>query len=318
MINNYLTPTQRLLFNEVIKRNYKLKQLKNTNIYFFENKGKINFFIGGYNNLIPYNCGLIISNKSFVREILKNNRLPVAKGKLFLPNEIEDALFYAKKIQFPVIIKQENSQLDVESIIVRNQAEFKKGFVNLSEYGEGILVEKIFRGDKYRVFITLNGHMNIIKQIEPVITGDGKSTLKQLIRAENIRRINLTNSYIHPIKINDQVITNNNLEQILKNGQKIRLKSVSNIENGAIYENCLPNNIEKIKIIAERVLQAFPKIKYLAFEIISKNLEEMNKNDYIVTEVYISPGYNLFFKLIGNHQINPAEEIINLLININD
>lgn len=319
MSNNYLSPSQKIIFDEVKRRGYQLQQLRNTNVYYFETKGKVNFFIAGYTNAVPYNCGLIISNKSFVRELLKNNRLSIAKGKLFLPDETENALIYAKKMGFPIIIRQENSQLDIKSITPKNQAEFKKGFSKLSEYGEGILVEKIFKGEKYRIFITSGGQMNIVKQSEPLIIGDGKSTLRQLVRAENIRRINLVNSYIHPIKINNKIIVNNDLEEMLKNGQKIRLKGVSNVEDGAIYEETYPKNGRRITKIAEKILKSFPKSRFITFEIISRNVERMGNKDYIVTEVYISPGYNLFFKLMSNGQeINPAKEIINLLTNTDD
>lgn len=240
---------QKLIFQEMSKRGIKIEQLPDTNLYLANFGNHQEIIIGSYTSATTYSNGLLISNKNFVRQILKDNYIPVGKGGLFSPEEKEKAPLFAKKIRFPVILRQANAQLLIKAVTdIKNSQEFKKAWEKLSIIGEGILVEEFFKGKSFRVFVTKDGFLNIIRK-------------------------------------------NSSL-----------LVSRDQVNETTFYENITDRLYSSIKKLAKRVINSFPGNLYIAFEFLSKNIQNpLTKDNYIVSEVYPSPGANLYFPMVKNN-----------------
>ncbi len=251
--------SQKTLALELVKRNIDLKKLKSTNVYIARMKDHSEFIIGSYTGGIGFNHGLIFSNKNFVRQILVTNRIPVVQGRLFYPEEYKEALIYALKLRFPIFLRQENAQLVEKGGLAKNSVEFKKEFKRLSELGEGILIEKFFKGKTFRIFYTHDGYVNLLKRN----------------KAYDV-------SY-----------------------------KTSSLTEGKIYEEVTLFNYASVVKLAKKVLLSFPQIKYISFELICKDIKnDLDVGNYIVSEVYPSPGVNIQFVMVRKNQKKAASEAV--------
>lgn len=126
-------------------------------------------FVGTYSPLVPYNIGLILSNKSFVKAILTDGHISVPEGKTFSPDSVQDAMVYVQMLGFPVVLKQENSQKNIHSIYpIINLAYFRTSFASLAKSAESIIVEKYCSGIIHHVYYDCDGYINILEVKEGI------------------------------------------------------------------------------------------------------------------------------------------------------
>jgi D-alanine-D-alanine ligase-like ATP-grasp enzyme len=72
---------------------------------------------------------------------------------------------------------------------VRTRAQLARAALLASRHDDEVLVERQARGDVYR-FLFLDGELlDVVRRLPPTLTGDGHSSVRELIDAENRRRI---------------------------------------------------------------------------------------------------------------------------------
>jgi hypothetical protein len=130
-------------------------------------KKKKALFVSGYTPLVPYNIGLILSNKSFVKALLHEKKIPITRGKTFSPSDTHQATQYVLMLTFPVILRQENSQRNERARKnILNMQSFKKEFLDLAKLGESILVEEQKEGVHCKVFVRYDGWIQVLQEVE--------------------------------------------------------------------------------------------------------------------------------------------------------
>jgi cyanophycin synthetase len=286
-----------LLLKEILNRDIQIDKIEKTNIFKFKNQ----LLIENYLNLTPYNYGLILSNKYFSLQLLKENGIPVPKGKEFNIYDSSEALLFAKKIKFPIFLRLSDSGINAKSIKVNKSSFFIENFNKLSKHKSNIIIEKYVSGKNYRIFVTENGWINIIEKIYPFIVGDGKSSIYKLISNENIERINSGEFTIDPQNYFELNIIK--ASDVLKDDKKLEFKNLNMLEEGAIFRD-VSIKYKKLNSIAKRVLRTFPKLSFITFDLL------INNQGYFITEVYLSPGLNSKFPVYKNLKIEKIEKVI--------
>lgn len=142
---------------------------------------------------------------------------------------------------FPVAIKPPDNGLGkgvISNIIsdegVEDAFEFAKKHTN-----GPILIEKHIYGDDYRITVS-EGRIGCITLRKPAsVTGNGRSTIEQLIEQENIDRVPLyaTEEVIKPVVIDDGLLkiisaAGYQLESIPKRGELVQLRNNINLSTG--------------------------------------------------------------------------------------
>jgi cyanophycin synthetase len=310
---------QKAILRELIDRNIKAGQLDGTDVYLAGDRKRPLFFSGSFTNAVPYNLGIIFSNKYYVSRILRNNKVPVAPGRVFGRYDKLEALSFARKLGFPVILRLEQASSKVRGAKINRAKDFTEAFIKLSQTREGILVEKYKGGESHRMFITKNGYYNVLKKQLPFITGDGRSTVRDLIDKENLKRINSSDKYLQPLNITPQILQEQNLDfkTVLRKKKKIIFYYLISEKDGAAFEDITPTLNPSVIKLGQSVLKAFPGLGYLGFEIITKSCEQrLTKDNCLVSEIYVSPGPNIRFMLrkSGKPSRKAEEVIVDLLL----
>lgn len=72
---------------------------------------------------------------------------------------------------------------------VSTRAEFHKAAVRATRVDDRVLVQTQAEGDLYRVLLLDGRPLDVLRRLPPRVTGDGESTIAELIDAENERRL---------------------------------------------------------------------------------------------------------------------------------
>lgn len=182
----------------------------------------------------------IACNKELTKSILSEYGIPVPEGKVF-KNE-QEALEYCEKIGYPVVVKPNyGSHGKGVSINLRNPQEVLEAFKIVREYEDTVLVEKYVKGSYYRVLVVGDEVVAASHRISAHVTGNGASTLRELIKRENSNPMRgeghekpLTKIIID--KVVEQYLKKRNLylEDIPSAGEIVYLRENDNLSTGGV------------------------------------------------------------------------------------
>lgn len=202
----------------------------------------------------------IACNKELTKSILHEYGIPVPAGKV-LKSE-QEALEYCEKIGYPVVVKPNyGSHGKGVSINLKNPQEVLEAYSIAKEYEDTVLVEKYIKGSYYRVLVVGDKVVAASHRISAHVTGDGASTLRELVRKENsnpmrgeghekpLTRINID-------KIVEQHLRKKSitLDYIPKDGEIVYLRENDNLSTGGVAVDVTDEVHEQNrKVIAQAV-----------------------------------------------------------------
>lgn len=165
--------------------------------------------------------------------------------------------------QFPLAVKPVSGQKGQHVYLnIRNQSQLDAALTQISG---PTLIQQFIPGKDLRFFVLDNQVIGIVHRQPPTLTGDGHSTIKQLIDQENLRRIKLTrksgrrmlNRLRHWPRIrwylNLQGLT---LKSILPRAKTIELYPLANFSTGGSAHTLLLSQVHSSLIsLAEQAVK---------------------------------------------------------------
>jgi len=198
-------------------------------------------------------------------------------------------------LTFPLVIKYSKGTMgtDVYTNIYNN-----KKILNIikklkNEKKNEIIIEEFQQGYRYRIYILNNTIIFIEKFYPPIIVGDGKSSVSELINNYTTHTYNPMKYELQPIShIEEHLIEEQGyyMDSILEQNKKIQITGIITYSNGAIMEN-IP--ISSVHFNNQKMFLNVNKIVGLnlsGIDFISENIS----TPYIgkVLEVNAAPSYN--------------------------
>ncbi len=162
---------------------------------YIEFPNKVRHFVSRFDIRInPTASHFIANDKDYTDYFLKKFHYPVVRGKFFFYGEdtslrklSEEALSFAQKISFPVVIKPNKSAHGIGFSVVEKASDFKKVFKKrLLEYQQ-VLVQEFIQGEDYRLIIYRGKCIAAYQRIPFRIQGDGVHTLEFLIEEQRAK-----------------------------------------------------------------------------------------------------------------------------------
>lgn len=241
--------------------------------------------ISDANSLIAF---WISNDKWMTRQFFQRNGISHAKGILLKDGYLSEAL---NKVGFPAVVKPANTDHGIAvSVDIKNRKDLITAVKNAFKYASKVIVEEFFAGQEYR-FLVIDDQVRAIALREPAnVKGDGASTIKQLVDKKNEGR---GLDYTYPllkIKIDEEV--NRHLkalslspESILNDGEKIYLRSNSNLSTGGDSIDFTDDIPDFYKDMAVKAAQS-AGLKIAGIDIIIKDLKAVpSPENYIVVEL---------------------------------
>jgi D-alanine-D-alanine ligase-like ATP-grasp enzyme len=144
-------------------------------------------FLGGcssYNSLeVRKSC----RSKLQGRTVFAANDIPHAKGTTFFSPL--KAVRFAREHGFPLCVKPNVSGFSRGSHFpITNYRELYRAIFFARAWWPVSVVEQYLEGKNYRVLVTSDGIMSVIRRYPPFVDGDGEATISELIDRENAIR----------------------------------------------------------------------------------------------------------------------------------
>jgi cyanophycin synthetase len=128
--------------------------------------------------------------KAVVQEQLSSRGLPVPEYLEFDASNLAPAVEFLQHGPTPCVVKPvaDGAGFGVTSG-VRTRAHLVRARLRASRSNDRLLIERQIAGDNYRLMFLDGALLDVVRRHPPKVTGDGSSTIAELIEAENARRL---------------------------------------------------------------------------------------------------------------------------------
>ncbi|MBI5470764.1 MAG: hypothetical protein HY961_00320 [Ignavibacteriae bacterium] len=240
----------------------------------------------------------LAGNKPMVHKLLAEKGIRVPRHAVFTV----DALAAAKQFLYAsggaCVVKPaaDTGAGDGVTTHVRTESELHRAIAFASIFSSTLMIEEQIRGDSYRLLYFDGTLLHALHRKPPHVVGDGKSTVRQLIAAENNKRQHnagsaaVTRLHLDPDCTATLRASGLSVHSVLPRGQEIAVKTVVN-ENSK-EDNLTVTSLIEEQLIREGALAAETLgIRLAAVDVITSNpslsLAEANG---AVIEVNTTPG----------------------------
>jgi cyanophycin synthetase len=241
----------------------------------------------------------IASDKEETKLILDDAYVPVPKGILVSSeDELRERI---NEVRFPIVIKPLNGNHGRGiTTDINNIADAVFGFNLAKKISSTIIVEEFVKGDDYRFLVVDYKLVAATKRTPAQVTGDGVSTIQQLIDLENsdpdrgegpeyvltLIRVDAVTEKI----LNSKKLT---LESILPKGEVLSLKDTANISSGGIATDVTDSLHPENKFMAERIARLF-NLDICGIDIMASAIDvPITREVGAVIEVNAGPGLRM-------------------------
>jgi len=276
--------------------------------YSISNGEKEHLFYGSRGDLTTREANRICADKGQTIRNLKAANVSVPEGKDF-PSEtpIEELLDYAEKLGYPLVLKPSTGGGGggVGVVInIKTTEEMKDNIIRLKELKpkSSLIIERFFVGEDFRVNVFNGKVIGAFHRRAQSVIGDGKHTLKELLRIKNKERNAspfLATSKIKMDKKMKAFLAGKDItpEFVPAEGERIYLRRNGEFFGQRDAINVTDNLSPKIKNIAVEAVNAIPGLSIGGVDM----LIDLEKNEGIVNEVNSLPQIsNHIFPIEGN------------------
>lgn len=267
----------------------------------------------------------ICRNKTSTKTFLKRAGVTTTKGFTILPDDSENDILSAwNGLQKPIVFKPTHGSHGNAIVTgITNFEECKKlisNYFKLPSYTGGVLLEEMFVGNECRIIATRDKVVAAMERVPAFVTGDGVKTISELIEKENLLPIRNIAPDVYPhITVDDDLISNlqrieMNLKSIAQDGEKITLRSVSNVMAGGIAIDRTDEIHSSVIELAIKTVRAIPGLTWAGIDFMSTDLLSQQTDDsYCIIEVGSMPEFDIHDVPMNGKPRDVAKEFLRLM-----
>lgn len=259
-------------------------------------------------------------DKEGTKQILRDSGVPVPRGTTIRsPKYLEDAI--AEVGGFPIVIKPLNGNHGRGiTIDVRTIKEAISAFDMAQEVSEEVIIERFHTGRDHRVLVINGKFVAVAERVPANVTGDGVSTISQLIEITNQdpRRGDGHDNVLTRIEIDRTSLDilarqGFTLESVPPKGQVCYLKATANLSTGGVSvdrtDEIHPENIW----LAERVAKIIG-LDIAGIDVVTEDISlPVRETDGAIVEVNAAPGFRMHTAPSIGTPRNVAAPVIEML-----
>jgi cyanophycin synthetase len=292
-----------LILEEADKQGISWEKIPYTDLFKLEFNGKTEYFHGqipGKTSAFAYYC---CKNKRVTKNILEKAGIAVSKGYLIKHGDKKKYyLKLFKNLDKPLVVKPvDDLQGNGVYLNIKTEEEYIDALNKIYKaYGDkkiNILVEQMFFGNEYRVLVSQDKVLSIIKRLAPNVVGDSKSSIQELIEKKNLDPIRKKVATYKEIEINDQLKSyleqqDLDLDSVLDKDKRIFLRkhSSADVTLGGDTIDVTDKVHPSVKEIALKIVKSLPGLSLAGVDFMTKDIyQEQDNSTYRVIEVNSSP-----------------------------
>lgn len=261
----------------------------------------------------------IACDKEDTKNLLEAASVPVPRGKII--RDEEDLKYALEDIGYPVVLKPINGNHGRGATInVRTWEQALEALAEAKKISRSVIVEKYITGFDHRILVINYKFIAAAKRTPAMVTGDGKSSLRELIDAVNSdpRRGYGHEKVLTAIKVDEMtrnILHEKNLsfDSILPNGEILYLKKTANLSTGGtstdVTDIVHPDNV----MMCERIARIIG-LDICGIDIMTPDISEpIAEAGGAVLEVNAAPGFRMHIAPTEGLPRNVAEPVVDML-----
>lgn len=261
----------------------------------------------------------IAGDKEDTKFLLSQAEIPVPKGEIIRTESgLEEAVDY---LGFPLVIKPiDGNHGRGVTTNIRSKEQALKAFTLAKRISNAVIVEQFIEGDDYRLLVINHKLIAAAKRLPAQVTGDGVSTLQQLIDHTNAdpkrgygHEEVLT--YITIDDISEKLIREKgySLETVLAKDEVMVLKDTANLSTGGTSIDVTDVVHPSIVFMAERISRIVG-LDICGIDLLSIDISKpINETRAAVIEVNAGPGFRMHLAPAEGLPRNVAAPVLDML-----
>ncbi len=261
----------------------------------------------------------IARDKQETKDLLAASYIPVPKGVLlYAEDEIEQAL---QTLPFPLVIKPLNGNhgRGITSNL-NDLAETRLAFRNASKISLPVIMEEHIKGEDYRLVLVNYKLVAAAKRSSARVTGDGKSTVQELIDKVNSdpARGSGHDNYLTSITLDEQAQSilaekDKTPQDILAKDEVLILKHTANISTGGTAED-VTDEVHAFNVLLAERISRIVGLDICGIDILATDISKpLTGSNGAVIEVNAGPGLRMHLEPSKGLARNIAKPIIEML-----
>lgn len=230
--------------------------------------------------------------------------------------DINVGIKFAKKVEFPVILKPNNLSQGRYIYKANNISELNTFAQKIFSKCQNFQLQKFYNYNDYRIVVLNKEVISAYQRIPLNITGNGKDTVKELIELKQNEFISLGRDTIIDLhkdtirsKLEEQKI---NHDSIIPTNKTVFLENISNLSAGGDCVDIFDEMHDDYKDIAICIANDL-NLALCGIDIMCSNIFTKISSDYIVLEVNSSPGLDNYV-YSGDKQKKYVKSLYNKII----
>lgn len=261
----------------------------------------------------------IAGDKNATKDILEEAGIPVPRGTtVSSQEELKRAISW---LGYPIVIKPlDGNHGKGATINITNAKDAHKGFTEARKHSQLVMVEQYIQGFDFRLLVINGKFVAAAKRTPAMVTGDGTSTIKQLIDRENRdpRRGIGHEKVLTRIKIDKHtknILKSLNLttKSVLPVGEVLYLKSTANISTGGTATD-VTDLVDPYNILMAERIAGLIGLDVCGIDVMTSDIAiPLNETRGAVLEVNAAPGFRMHISPTFGLPRNVAEPVIDML-----
>lgn len=261
----------------------------------------------------------LAGDKEDTKFLLEQAEIPVPKGEIVrTPEGLIEAL---PKVGFPLVVKPANGNHGRGiTADIRNEKDALVAFEAAKVVSRNVIVEKYITGEDYRLLVIDHRLVAAAKRTPASVTGDGKSTIQQLVDAVNAdprrgygHEKVLTQITVDALTLGILKEKKMGLDTILPNGVFLALKDTANLSTGGTstdYTDLVhPFNV----LMCERISRIIG-LDICGIDIMTSDISvPLPETGGAVLEVNAGPGFRMHLAPAEGLPRNVAAPVLDML-----
>jgi glutathione synthase/RimK-type ligase-like ATP-grasp enzyme len=261
-------------------------------------------------------------DKTAVHEILTRAGLPLPEHEEWDATKLNGAVeFLERSAPQPCVVKPTGGASGSGATTgVRTRDQLLRARLRAARLSKRLLIERQAEGDMYRLLFMDGELLDTVRRRPPRVTGDGRATIRELIAAENARRLDPEHPVSMPIlRVDlDCLFTLEaaglGLESVLPEGQTLAVKTVTS-QNRIEDKPISPDLVEEAREAAAQV-----GVRLAGIDLITRDLSRsLKKSGGVIIEVNGTPGLHYHYQVADEANATPvAVPILRRLLDIKE
>lgn len=258
----------------------------------------------------------VMGDKALTYQLLHQLRAPVVPHLLFSITELEDARRFLQTHR-QVVVKPASGTGGGRGVTtgISTDGQLKAAARLAARSGPRLIVEKQIEGESYRLLFIHGSFIDAIRRDPPHVTGDGRSTLRQLIEAENKSREHACPARaLSPLVIDRDMAnwlksSNRTLSDIPARNEPVQVKRATN-------ENARDGNLNVTSRVSQPIVSKCAElvqklgVQFAGVDLICRNISgSFSPDNCCVGEINTTPGLHHHYLIANQDEGNPVAEI---------